>query len=83
MKKLLFILFASLLLQCSNKDKYTDSCCEAETIYTIPDEEFNVSIEEQTTGLLFYKTAKKKDPYCHEPELDNKFWIIQIGGSYI
>ena len=68
----------TLFNSCNNDDSPPNCGCESETLGTIPNENLtSVPIEEQTKGLLFYKTSEKIDGYLDEEQVNNHFWIFQ------
>jgi hypothetical protein len=73
---IIFLLF--LFFSCSNEEE-TPSCgCNSPTINTIPNEDLtNVPIEEQKTGVIFFKDDGIQDPYLQDEEFNNRFWIFQ------
>ncbi|WP_435138417.1 hypothetical protein [Formosa sp. A9] len=85
MANYLFLLAFTVLLcsSCNSDDGTPENCgCDAETQYTLPNEEFEeiygITPEKQTTGLLYYKHTEIVDGYAdHVEEFRNKFWIFQ------
>lgn len=66
---------------CKEDDTPPDCGCESETLDTVPSDNFpEVPIEEQTSGLLFYKTSENIDEFYDfyvDGYYDNRFWIFQ------
>ena len=73
--------FTLLFNGCKDNDTPPDCGCESETLATVPSENFpEVPVEEQTSGLLFYKTSANIDDfydYYVDGYYDNRFWIFQ------
>jgi hypothetical protein len=72
------------LISCKNDDNNDtpQNCgCDSETLFTIPNEEFEevygISTEEQMAGQLFYKHPEIIDGFYDYEEYNNKFWIFQ------
>jgi hypothetical protein len=71
--------FTILTFSSCNKDDTQPNCgCESETLDTVPSENFpEVPIEEQKSGILFYKTSEKVDGFYDDDQYNNRFWIFQ------
>ena len=71
--------FTILTFSSCNKDDTQPNCgCESETFDTVPSENFpEVPIEEQKSGILFYKTSEKVDGFYDDDQYNNRFWIFQ------
>lgn len=89
MKRTIYSLVILLMLSCCNNlDDKLDSCgCESETIDTVPSTNFpEVTIEEQTSGFLFFKKPENVDIIfddLHNGRYNNRFWIFQgVEGCY-
>lgn len=71
--------FLMAFCQCTD-DSPPECGCESETVYPIPNQEFEdvygISLEEQKNGKLFYKHPEVSDDFFNE-EYNNKFWIVQ------
>ncbi|WP_435139666.1 hypothetical protein [Formosa sp. A9] len=66
----------------NNSDDEKPNCgCESETIDTVPSDYFpEVPIEEQKSGLIFYKRAENVDNIFddeHNGKYNNYFWILR------
>ena len=76
------------LIGCNSTDDEKANCgCESETIDTVPSDNFpEVPVEEQKSGLIFYKRAENVDNIFddkHDGKFNNCFWIIRgIEGCY-
>lgn len=83
---LLFALIIIGVFSCKKDediDKPFDCGCDSETLFTIPNEELQIPIEEQKSGLLFYKHPEDIDDFYNYEEYNNRFWIFQgIEGCY-
>lgn len=70
-----------LINSCKDDDTPPDCGCDSETLGTVPSDNFpEVPIEEQTSGLLFYKTSENIDEFYDfyvDGYYDNRFWIFQ------
>lgn len=83
MKKITIFLALLTTFSCHDKDDDTPpNCgCTSKTIDTVPSDYFpEVPIEEQTSGLLFYKTSENKDTFYDffvNGYYDDRFWIFQ------
>ncbi len=63
---------------CNDADTPTNCGCESETLSTIPNgDRYGPSIEEQKSGLLFFKRPENIDMYDRyfKGYYDNRFWI--------
>ena len=88
-KTISYLFFLTILIFSScNKDDTKPNCgCDSDTLDTVPSENFpEVPIEEQKSGLLFYKHAENIDQIFddeHSGEYNNRFWVFQgIEGCY-
>ena len=79
-----FLLFVLPVLMafnaCDDNDTSPDCGCESETIDTVPSDYFpEVPIEEQTSGLLFYKRVENTDFFDdkHDGRYNNTYWIFK------
>lgn len=72
-------LFTILIFSSCSKDDSPPNCgCESATLDTVPSENFpEVPVEEQKTGLLFYKTPNNIDGFYDDEQYNNRFWIFQ------
>jgi len=57
----------------------TCGCDSKETLSTIPNEELQIPIEEQKSGLLFFKHPENIDGFYDDEQYNNRFWIVQVG----
>ncbi len=70
--------FTLLFNGCKDNDTPPDCGCESETLATIPNEEIQeVPIEEQKSGLLYYKHPENIDEFLDDEQYNNRFWIFQ------
>ena len=73
--------FSIGLICCGNdddgKDANQDCGCASETLFTVPDEDSQIPIEEQTSGLLFYKGLNNSDQFFNDEKYKNRFWIFR------
>jgi hypothetical protein len=81
-KTMSYLIFITILIfiSCKNdddNDKQQNCGCDSETIFTIPNEELQVPIEEQKSGLLFYKHPEDIDNFYNNDEYKNRFWIFR------
>ena len=80
LKSVLFLGLTGFLCQCTN-DPPPECGCDAETVYPIPNEEFEevygIPPGEQITGKLFFKHPEIVDGYYDYEEYSNMFWISQ------
>jgi hypothetical protein len=73
---------------CNNSDDEKPNCgCESETIDIVPSDNFpEVPVEEQKSGLIFYKRAENVDNIFddeHNGKYNNNFWILRgVEGCY-
>ncbi len=77
---LCFLMIAVCLQSCKNYDDNPnyDCGCNSETLDTVPSENFpEVPDEEQTLGVMFYKTSDKIDGNYDYEEYNNRFWIFR------
>lgn len=77
---LITLLIALLLFVGCEEDKkenQSDCGCNSPTLFTIPSNEYQVPFEEQTSGLLYFKTAEHIDMYYKNDNYNNHFWILQ------
>ena len=78
---LLFVLPVLMALNaCDDNDTPPNCGCESETIDTVPSDYFpEVPIEEQTSGLLFYKRVENTDFFDdkHDGRYNNTYWIFK------
>tara|TARA_R110002049_G_scaffold272563_2_gene450137 strand:+ start:11900 stop:12358 length:459 start_codon:yes stop_codon:yes gene_type:complete len=66
------------IYSCKNDDSPPNCGCDSATLSTIPNKEIlEVPLEEQKSGLLFYKTSEKVDGFYDEEQYNNRFWIVQ------
>jgi len=81
LKITLLIGFLMAFCQCTD-DSAPECGCESETVYSIPNQEFEdvygVSLEEQMTGKLFFKHPDLVDDFFDYDEYNNRFWIAQL-----
>lgn len=66
-----------LFNSCRDDDTPTNCGCESVTLSTIPNEDLQIPIEEQKSGLLFFKHPETIDGFYDEDEYNNRFWIFQ------
>ena len=79
-KTISYLFFLTILIFSScNKDDTKPNCgCDSDTLDTVPSENFpEVPIEEQKSGILFYKTSEKVDGFYDDDQYNNRFWIFQ------
>ena len=72
--------FTLLFNGCKDDNAPPDCGCESETLATVPNNDLQVPIEEQKSGLLFYKRLENVDDfydYFVDGYYDNRFWIFQ------
>jgi hypothetical protein len=71
--------FTILIFSSCNKDDTKPNCgCDSDTLGSVPSENFpEVPIEEQKSGILFYKTSEKVDGFYDDEQYNNRFWIFQ------
>jgi len=71
--------FTILIFSSCNKDDTQPNCgCQSETLSTIPNEDIQeVPIEEQKTGLLFFKRLENIDGFYDDEQYNNRFWVFQ------
>lgn len=62
---------------CKDDDTQPNCGCDSETLSTIPNDEVQVPIEEQKSGLLFFKHPEKIDGFYDDEQYNNRFWIVQ------
>ena len=63
---------------CKDDDAPPNCGCESETLDTVPSENFpEVPIEEQKSGLLFFKKQENVDRFYNDEIYNNRFWIFQ------
>ncbi|TNJ41935.1 hypothetical protein KFZ70_02935 [Tamlana fucoidanivorans] len=80
---LFLLVLLTLIYRCSNntEEKLDDCGCESENIDSVPSKNFSeVPIEEQTSGLLFFKRPENVDYVFddkHDGQYNNRFWIFQ------
>lgn len=78
LKRAFLVFSICIMASCSNDDDNQADCgCNSDTIYSVPDENLNVPIDEQETGVLFFKNASVTDEFYNDEEYSNRFWIIQ------
>ncbi len=71
---------ALFMNSCKDDDTPPNCGCESETIDTVPSDYFpEVPVEEQTSGLLFYKRAENEDFFDdkHDGRYNDAFWIFK------
>lgn len=76
-KRLFLLLAIFTFFKCSEEEKIKNCGCDSNTTYTIPDAKLTVPIEEQTTGLLFFKRSDNIDGFYDDEEYNNRYWIVQ------
>jgi hypothetical protein len=79
-KTISYLFFLTILIFSScNKDDTKPNCgCDSDTLGSVPSENFpEVPIEEQKSGILFYKTSEKVDGFYDDEQYNNRFWIFQ------
>lgn len=81
-KTMPYLIFFTILtlISCKNDDNNDtpQNCgCDSETLFTIPNQELQIPIEEQKRGLLFYKHPEVIDGFYDDNEYNNRFWIFQ------
>ena len=78
---LLILTLITALLGCNEKNETPNCGCESETVLSIPNEQDKkrMSVEEQSTGWLYFKHPEIKDKYLNHTDYDNRFWIVQSG----
>ena len=55
-----------------------DCGCNSETLDTVPSDNISeVPDEEQSSGLLFYKTSEKIDGFYDDEQYNNRFWVFR------
>lgn len=70
--------FILSITSCKNDDDTVPDCgCDSETLFIIPDETLQIPIEEQKSGLLFFKHPEIIDGFYDDDEYNNRFWIFQ------
>lgn len=69
--------FTLLFNGCKDNDTPPDCGCESETLATVPDYDLQVPIEEQKSGLLFYKRLENVDGFYNDQQYNDRFWIFQ------
>ncbi|MEC3905969.1 hypothetical protein VOI54_02955 [Tamlana sp. 2201CG12-4] len=68
----------TLIISGCNDDETPPDCgCNSETIYNIPNDDVQVPVEEQKTGLLFFKHPENIDGFYDDELYNNRFWIFQ------
>jgi len=71
---------ALLFYSCNKTNHITDDCgCNSETLSTVPNDNIQVPIEEQKSGLLFFKHPENIDGFYDDEQYNNRFWIVQEG----
>ena len=78
MKTLSLVVAIIFFSSCKEDDNTIADCgCNSETLLTIPDEDLQIPIEDQKSGLLFYKHPENIDGFYDDDEYNNRFWVFQ------
>ncbi len=77
-KSIIYLLTFTILIFSNCKNDDTQNCgCDSETLFNIPNEELQIPIQEQKSGLLFYKHPENIDGFYDDDKYNNRFWIFR------